>query len=279
MPMSTDAEWEKWGGQDPYFGVITQEKFRNNRLDDAARVEFFESGVWHVDHVWSTCTHHVDARFAPDSVLDFGCGVGRLLLPFARRARQVVGVDVAASMLRQARRNCDQTGLRNVELLKSDDALSAVDRTFDLVHSVIVLQHIAPERGLRLFERLLGCIAPGGVGAIQLTYAKMAHAETLGLPAPGNPVVDVGATAPAGPAPRRRGPLAALTGGPPAVSMVSVAVAGTDPGADPEMQMNSYHLNHVFFLLQRAGITRLHTEFTDHGGELGVFLFFQRQAA
>jgi hypothetical protein len=45
---------------------------------------------------------------------------------------------------------------------------------------------------------------------------------------------------------------------------------------DPEIQMNPYHLNELFFLVQSSGVHRLHVEFTNHGGELGVFLFFQK---
>lgn len=277
--MSTDAEWEKWGRQDPYFGVITQEKFRNARLDEAARVEFFESGVWHVEEVWSICRRHIDPQFAPDSVLDFGCGVGRLLLPLASRVREVVGVDVADSMLIEARRNCDKAGQHQVQLLKSDDGLTAVTRTFDLVHSTIVLQHIAPERGLQIIERLLGCIAPGGVGAIHVTYAKMAHAETLGVPGAVNAGADQDGAPLVSPVPRRRGLLAALSAGSPAQAASTAVDATEEVGTDPEMQMNSYHLNRVFFILQCAGVARVHTEFTDHGGELGVFLFFRRETA
>ena len=45
---------------------------------------------------------------------------------------------------------------------------------------------------------------------------------------------------------------------------------------DPEMQMNSYSLNELLFMVQSAGARELHATFTDHGGELGVFLYFRR---
>ena len=35
-------------------------------------------------------------------------------------------------------------------------------------------------------------------------------------------------------------------------------------------------MNELLFLMQKAGVWRFHTEFTDHGGELGVFVFFQK---
>jgi hypothetical protein len=46
-------------------------------------------------------------------------------------------------------------------------------------------------------------------------------------------------------------------------------------GADPEMQMNAYNVNELLFLIQNLGVSRFHVDFTDHGGELGIFLFFQ----
>lgn len=45
---------------------------------------------------------------------------------------------------------------------------------------------------------------------------------------------------------------------------------------DPEMQMNPYNLNEIFFIIQTAGASNIYIEFTDHGGELGVCLCFQK---
>ena len=78
MSMSTDVEWEKWGRQDPYYGVITWDKFRADKLDDAALADFFDSGERHVGNVLASCRRYIDPQFAPTRVLDFGCGVGRV---------------------------------------------------------------------------------------------------------------------------------------------------------------------------------------------------------
>ena len=48
------------------------------------------------------------------------------------------------------------------------------------------------------------------------------------------------------------------------------------PPHDPEIQMNPYNVNELFFKLQSVGIHKFHVEFTDHGGELGLFLYFQK---
>jgi len=48
------------------------------------------------------------------------------------------------------------------------------------------------------------------------------------------------------------------------------------PSPDPEMQMNPYNVNELLFLIQRSGVKQYYAEFTDHGGELGIVLYFQR---
>jgi 2-polyprenyl-3-methyl-5-hydroxy-6-metoxy-1,4-benzoquinol methylase len=247
IDLSTDIAWEEWGRRDPYFGVITNPKFRTTDFNEQAKREFFESGATHVQGVLTTIRKHIDPVFAPRSVLDFGCGVGRLLVPFAKIVNDVVGLDVSSSMLLEAQRNCDEHQLRNVRLFESDDALSALSGVFDLIHSCIVFQHIPVERGRGIFAKLLQHLRPGGVGALQLTYSKTRFASTFGVAPP-----------------------------PPATAPLVVVPAARPiaTGGDPEMQMNPYNMNAILFLMQRHGVQKFHVEFSDHGGELGVFLFF-----
>lgn len=261
--MTTDIEWEKWGARDPYFGVLTDPKFRAAALTDAAREEFFAMGRHHVDHVLHIIRCHLEGGFVPTRTLDFGCGVGRLLLPFARLGGEVVGVDISPSMLAEAKRNCDQAGLANVVLAPSDDTLSAVDGDFDLVHTCIVLQHIEIARGLRIFEQLVRRVRPGGgIGAIHITFGWDFHAANLGVPPPPPPPVTLPWRA------RLRAWLREQVRG--------TAPFRRAPDADPEMQMNFYNLSQLMFMLQRAGVGAVYSELTDHGGALGAFLFFKR---
>jgi len=43
---------------------------------------------------------------------------------------------------------------------------------------------------------------------------------------------------------------------------------------DPEIQMNPYNINEDTFSDAVPGRATFHAEFSDHGGELGVYLFF-----
>lgn len=266
--MSTDAEWEEWGRRDPYYGVITDPRFRRTALTEEARREFFASGEKHAAHVLTMIRTYVDGGFEPRSILDFGCGVGRLLPAFGRVAPAVTGADVSPSMLAEARRNCDAQGAAHVALVATtDDELTALTGTFDLVHSFIVLQHVPAERGRVILAALLERLRPGGVGAIHVSYSKRWYAPTHGVAPPPEP-----------PAPA---PLPAATPGRAAVPGRAAAAPAEPPAPprDPEMLMIPYHMNEVLFRLQESGVHHLHVELTDHGGELGALLYFQKHAA
>ncbi len=66
--------------------------------------------------------------FHPGSVLDAGCGTGRVAIEIARHGIDVVGVDVNASMLSVARRSSP-----GLTWLHADLSVLALDRQFDVV--------------------------------------------------------------------------------------------------------------------------------------------------
>ena len=168
----TDADWRVLAGTDPYWAVLSHERYRGTTLDADTRAAFFESGERQIAMLLGFIKRHLQPDFVPRRVLDFGCGVGRLLLPLARHADIAVGVDVAPHMIALCRANLEQAGLHHATAVLDDDALEGVAGPFDLINSLIVLQHIPPSRGYRLIARLLALLAIGGVGSLQLTYAK-----------------------------------------------------------------------------------------------------------
>lgn len=75
---------------------------------------------------------HGEADFVsslgPATVLDAGCGTGRVAIELARRGVEVVGVDVDASMLATAARRAP-----SIEWIAHDLATLDLGRTFDVV--------------------------------------------------------------------------------------------------------------------------------------------------
>jgi SAM-dependent methyltransferase len=159
----SDQAWEELARTEPYSAV----------LQHASRAEFFASGEEHVSRVLQIVRKQLDPDYEPSSALDFGCGVGRVLIPLARICDEVVGVDVSEAMLSEARRNCDERGLVNVDLASALDDL-ADDRQFDLVHTYIVLQHVPRKRGMAIISRLVDAVTAGGVGLVHVQYGRAA---------------------------------------------------------------------------------------------------------
>jgi SAM-dependent methyltransferase len=179
--MGTDKDWEQWGASDPYFGVYSRDRFRADAMNAEARDEFFRSGEEHITRTLHDLSEAFGMRFEPRSALDFGSGVGRLVIPLAHRMDRVVGVDISPSMIVEARRNCLVAGVSKVDFTESDDELSRVEGVFDLVHSYIVLQHISWRRGRGILQALADRVASGGCLAVQILTGHGASPIVRGL--------------------------------------------------------------------------------------------------
>lgn len=247
---STDRDWERWGNENPYFGVLNQPKFLNANLTGEGLKEFFDSGERHVDHVYRVTRESVKPNFHPVRVLDYGCGVGRLVIPFSKRAQSVVGIDVSPSMVALAQKNCDKFCAASACVLHVDELTSLAPASFDLVHSFIVLQHIPTVRGELILRKLTELIAEGGVGALHFTYRDSRPSLLLR----GIKML------------RQR------------VHLVNglINLARRRPFSSPDMEMHNYSMNRIFDILIDAHCSNLHIEFSDHSGFHGAMLYFEK---
>ena len=161
--------WERFAEREPYFAVLTDPKYRREKLTDATRAEFFDTGTGYVEFVLDTIRNHITPMPRPQSVLEFGCGPGRLALAFAGVAAGVTAVDVSPAMLAVARENAANAGVDNVRFMTLEE-YRASDATFDLVNAALVFHHIRPADGYRLIAEMLRRLKPGGVAAIEFPF-------------------------------------------------------------------------------------------------------------
>jgi 2-polyprenyl-3-methyl-5-hydroxy-6-metoxy-1,4-benzoquinol methylase len=163
----SDRAWEWYGAHDPYYGVMSWPEFREGNLSEN-KPAFFETGATHVNRVLDIVSKHFGAGDSR-SCLDFGCGVGRLVIPFAKRFKRVVGVDISPSMVAEAQKNCANASVLNAQFV---NGLSDLREKFDLVHSYIVLQHIPVSRGLTIMDGLINAVNPGGHCFLHFTIGR-----------------------------------------------------------------------------------------------------------
>jgi ubiquinone/menaquinone biosynthesis C-methylase UbiE len=96
------------------------------------------------------------------SVLDVGCGVGRWSLRLAARGMEVTGIDLSQLMLERAIERANERRL-TCEFIKADANQLRLNRRFDLILSVTVLQHIVdPDQAARAIANLAGHLAANG---------------------------------------------------------------------------------------------------------------------
>ena len=98
------------------------------------------------------------------TVLDAGCGVGRWSRLMAARGALVSGVDLSPAMIGEAARRARREGVADrCRFMVGDLAALRLDRTFDRIVVVTVLQHILDEAAAgEAIRRLAAHLAPAG---------------------------------------------------------------------------------------------------------------------
>ena len=130
--------------------------------------DFFRSGETQIADVME----HAQRLGYPDAheaVLDFGCGVGRLTRALASYFGEAHGVDIADSMIERARTLNQAYPNCKFAVNVHDDLRLFADNTFDMIYSVIVLQHI-PQRAMIMsyIEEFVRVLKPMGLLVFQL---------------------------------------------------------------------------------------------------------------
>lgn len=166
--------WEALGTSDPFWAIITDPSKKNNRWDPE---EFFANGDAEIDCLMDS-VNALPASVKRGIALDFGCGVGRLTQALCRYFERCVGIDIANSMIRMARKY-NRFGDRCQYLVNdAGDLRIFEDGYLDFIYSNIVLQHIPPEYSARYIRDFVRVLSVGGLAVFQVPSHVAASAPT-----------------------------------------------------------------------------------------------------
>ena len=241
---NTDEDWKFLGLENPYWGVNSQPVYNHLKEENKDLLDnFYKTGEDEVIKLIHTIKTKVKQNFQIGSVLDFGSGVGRLLLPFAQRTSNICyGCDISEGMHEKCLKRANHLDINNIKLIQD---LENLQISFCLVNSRIVLQHIHPKRGIKYINKLAELVKDYGILSMQVTIARekslIKHNDSNFYVFNGDKVegflIDKGHDWPIG-----------------------------------SMYMFDYSLIEIVLLLQMHGFTDMHLETENMGGHISVHI-------
>ena len=161
--------WNRLGEEDPYWSVLTSERFRKDKFHGSSE-EFWNSGEDDLKRFTAWMQRNELCIRGSDTVLEYGCGTGRVTMWLARMFSRVIAYDISRTHLQLAEEHLARVNetaeLRHISI----DGLDQLPKV-DVIFSTLVLQHNPPPVIRHILGCLLGALTPGGIAYLQFpTY-------------------------------------------------------------------------------------------------------------
>lgn len=162
--------WNEFGTWDPLWAILME----NDKLGKKWNPdEFFKVGKQEIKDVMQYI-EELGLLQQRGRALDFGCGVGRLTQALASYFEEVVGIDIAPSMVNLAKQY-NRFGAHCMYYVNDTDNLRIFsDKEFHFIYTNIVLQHMRPDYAKSYIKEFLRVLKPQGLLIFQLPSRKRA---------------------------------------------------------------------------------------------------------
>lgn len=159
--------WEHLGEERAHYSVLSSESFMPANLDGS------------IDSFWAT--GEVEAAQAVRALdlygstspggkvcVEYGCGVGRVTVNFAKSFKFVHAYDISRNHLDLAKVRTNEVGANNITFHECAEDFRVAMEPCDFFYSVIVLQHNPPPVIAELIRIALTALKPGGIAMFQV---------------------------------------------------------------------------------------------------------------
>jgi ubiquinone/menaquinone biosynthesis C-methylase UbiE len=163
-----ELNWEEKARINPLYAIMSDKEFKekDTELSEANLSLFFSKGK----RIWNEFFEGETAKFenrATTNVLEFGCGMGRLIKVPGEKGFQCHGVDISETQVELARRYLTESNYHFHTV--RDNRIPVSENSMDYVYSFAVLQHIRKLSDFNLaLDELCRVLKPGGTLKIQL---------------------------------------------------------------------------------------------------------------
>ena len=166
-----ELTWEEKAKLNPMFAIMSENKFidANNELTEDQLFLFYNKGEqiwqkWFQALLWNL-NEKKELR-----ILDYGCGMGRIINQAANVTNFSYGVDISKTQIEYAKQFCpNKDKIQFLLLNDNDNSIPVSNDFFDIVYSYAVLQHIKLKSSLELsLNEMCRVLKKNGVLKIQL---------------------------------------------------------------------------------------------------------------
>lgn len=162
---SHKRNWEELAELDPLWAILSNNSQQYGGWDINA---FLQSGEHEIAGMMERLKQQ-GYHIAQGSVLDFGCGVGRLTRALASRFTTCYGVDISERMIETAQQLNHDLANCQFRVNTADNLRIFPDDSFDMIYTDLVLQHIPQRETITSYiKEFVRILKPGGVAVFQL---------------------------------------------------------------------------------------------------------------
>jgi len=160
-----------------YWSILTTSTYRN-MLPEKIKSQFMKSGLNDVTRLRIICEKAGRDLSRCENYLEYGCGVGRMVVNLPETIREINCVDFSSAHLDEAKQNTITLNTKDrykFHLLNTLSDIRNLPRNQDIIHSFIVLQHNTPPIIERTVADLLALLSKGGLAVLHIPIASLSY--------------------------------------------------------------------------------------------------------